>query len=279
MFKTYLSIFILSLVVFKSFCQLNSTGEEWLNQFHEVSMKIEEDIETDPYGPPIYLVPVTDTVSAMDTIRYDVFFGTDEKEAEGVYGLTMKWRHETSEIYGGNNSASFDGCWLGTDGIDLIVLSVSKDDGIDIGMTRTDHVNRSGKGYLATIDIVTPDNLVEKINDIDIRLTDISIVSHEGDSLIPNYIEPDKVILVSRDKVKTKLIFTISPNPSTGVFQLESSVKINSLEVLDLTGRVVYKLPDVNNMQKINLTSIPKGLYVLKAYSCQGLFNQHIHLK
>ena len=109
MFKTYLSIFILSFVVFKSFSQLNSTGEEWLNQFHEVSMKIEEDIETDPYGPPIYLVPVTDTVSAMDTIRYDVFFGTDEKEAEGVYGLTMKWRHETSEIYGGNNSASFDG--------------------------------------------------------------------------------------------------------------------------------------------------------------------------
>lgn len=279
MFNISRLIFILNLVVFKTFSQVDSANFEWLNRFAEVSMKIEENIEIDPNGPPIYLVPAKDTVRATDTIRYNVFFGSDEKEAEGVYGLTMKWRHETVEVFGGNNMSSFNGCWLGTDGIDMMTLSVSKDDGIDIAMSRIDQVNRNGRGYLATIDIVTPDNLVEKVNDIDIRLTDISIVSFKGDTLIPNYIEPEKVILVSSKKLENKNVFTIAPNPSNGIFKLKSNVKINHLEVVDLTGRLVFSMVHVASNQNIDLLGLPKGMYILKAYSYQGLYKQQIHLK
>lgn len=279
MVDKYLLLFFLKFVVFKSFSQVDSAAFEWLNKSVEVSMKIEEDIDIDPYGPPIYLVPAKDTVGITDTIRYNVFLGSEGKEAEEVNGITMKWRHETAEIFGGNNTSSFDGCWLGTDGVDMITLSVSQDDGIDIAMARTDHANRNGKGYIATIDIVTPDNLVEKISGIDIRLTDISIVSYEGEALIPNYIEPNKVILVGRKKLKNKTVFTIAPNPSNGVFQLKSSIKINYLEVVNLIGRVVYKLSKVNHNQTINLKALPKGIYILKAYSNEELLNRQIYLK
>lgn len=279
MVKKYVFLLTLKLVLLKSISQIDQNPVEWTSQFTEVTMKMAEDIEIDPYGPPIYLIPSIDTVGIEDTISYDVYFGNEEKEAEDVYGISMEWRHETAEIFGGNNTASFDGCWLGTDGVDMISLHVTKDDGIDIAMSRTNQINRSGKGYLATIDIVTPDNLVEKVNDIEIKLTDVSIVSYNGDTLIPNYIEPDKVILVSREKVKNRRFFTLSPNPSNGVFKLQSSSKINHLEVVDLTGRVVYELPGVNNRETINLKVLPKGIYILKAYSCQGLLNRQIHLK
>jgi photosystem II stability/assembly factor-like uncharacterized protein len=56
------------------------------------------------------------------------------------------------------------------------------------------------------------------------------------------------------------------PNPTTGIFYLNTDKKIKSIEVYNLIGASVFKTnPNSNiNIHEINLTNIPKGIYVVK---------------
>jgi len=67
---------------------------------------------------------------------------------------------------------------------------------------------------------------------------------------------------VIEDLSTTKLY----PNPTTGIFYLNTNQKIKSIEVYNLLGASIYReSPKINNNKcEINLTNLPKGLYVVK---------------
>lgn len=55
----------------------------------------------------------------------------------------------------------------------------------------------------------------------------------------------------------------VYPNPSNGVFQIESE-KASSAEVVDLLGRVVLSMDLVPGMNRVDLGHCPEGIYLLK---------------
>lgn len=56
--------------------------------------------------------------------------------------------------------------------------------------------------------------------------------------------------------------FNVFPNPSNGQFTVQSDLGLNTtLQIIDLSGRTVQTIDNVNSSQQIDLTGIDKGTY------------------
>jgi hypothetical protein len=68
-------------------------------------------------------------------------------------------------------------------------------------------------------------------------------------------------------------LFSISPNPSTGIFTLSSSEKISSIEISDVLGKQVYKSHASTSLSMtMDLSSQAKGIYFVKMMDEKGNF-------
>ncbi|MBL56268.1 MAG: hypothetical protein CMP61_03680 [Flavobacteriales bacterium] len=240
--------------------------------------KMYADPELDPYGPLLNLVAIKDSVVAGDTVKFDLYFGESTKEAENVYAITMSLEHNIASFFGKTeNKAEFLQNWLGTDSVDMITMYQPTEKGIDIAMVRTDKQNRSGHGRIASIDIVTPDNLVEKVNEIiKLNLTDFLIVSYEEDTIIPDF-KSDAVGIIN--PVSVKSIFNkinLFPNPSSGIITVKMDQTINDLKVLDIQGRVILSMQPNKKNFSVNLEGLETGKYFLAARSKKKSYLSHI---
>ncbi|GAB5399236.1 MAG: hypothetical protein Aureis2KO_08210 [Aureisphaera sp.] len=61
----------------------------------------------------------------------------------------------------------------------------------------------------------------------------------------------------------------IFPNPTKGVLNIESTYRIDKIEMLSVHGQIINEY-DLHEIKSIDLTHIENGLYILKIYS----FNQ-----
>ena len=60
-------------------------------------------------------------------------------------------------------------------------------------------------------------------------------------------------------------LVNVFPNPSTGVFNIElNSSNVKEIQVIDLTGRLIYTDKSNSNKVSINLNAYPAGVYYLK---------------
>ena len=61
-----------------------------------------------------------------------------------------------------------------------------------------------------------------------------------------------------------KFNFSIYPNPANDIVQLKATKAIGFVEVYDLTGRQVIKSTPNSNSKELNVSSLSKGLYIVK---------------
>ncbi|TAH42299.1 MAG: T9SS type A sorting domain-containing protein [Bacteroidetes bacterium] len=64
----------------------------------------------------------------------------------------------------------------------------------------------------------------------------------------------------------------ISPNPSNGIFKVQSGTNVLSgtIEIFDVIGNIVFKCQMTSEIQSVDLSGLAKGTYVLKYYSSLG---------
>ncbi len=78
----------------------------------------------------------------------------------------------------------------------------------------------------------------------------------------------DNLLIDNRDFTDNNLDFEIYPNPTNSSFRIELSSKINNeaaLEVLDTKMNLIFKTKEI--FSEINVSNIPKGMYILKLKS------------
>jgi hypothetical protein len=56
----------------------------------------------------------------------------------------------------------------------------------------------------------------------------------------------------------------INPNPASSLLSLETSEKIKSLKIFSSIGNTVKNYPGLNNQNTIDISSLSKGIYILK---------------
>jgi hypothetical protein len=116
-----------------------------------------------------------------------------------------------------------------------------------------------GIGEAAEVDYVkvtwTATGETETINNIS---SNQSIIIKEGSGILSN----DTVL-------KATTSFGVYPNPSNnGIFKITTTnQEIISLQVFDLSGRLIIKKSDISNNDEINLSKYQKGIYMARLSS------------
>ncbi len=64
---------------------------------------------------------------------------------------------------------------------------------------------------------------------------------------------------------------TVFPNPTTGIFTIESSENISAIEIMNLNGEKVYSEKMLNAKSEILNLDIPNGIYFLEITTEQGI--------
>lgn len=71
----------------------------------------------------------------------------------------------------------------------------------------------------------------------------------------------------------------VYPNPSTGILNVKADSKFNKVQLVNLTGQVVYESSVMANETVINTTSMTKGLYLLNIISDKGIVTRKISVR
>jgi len=81
----------------------------------------------------------------------------------------------------------------------------------------------------------------------------------------------NNVSVRENDLAKSVLLY---PNPTSGILYIQSEQPLQKVEVLDLTGRIVFAQNKPN--EELDISTLPKGMYLVKIYLEQGVGVQRI---
>ena len=119
-----------------------------------------------------------------------------------------------------------------------------------------------GTGTATEIDYIkvtwTATGITETISNIDVNQ---AIIIKEGSGILSN------------TDIQTDNLFSMYPNPSNnGIFKLSISDKERvSLQIFDLSGRLVTKKDDLRNNDEIDVSHYHKGIYIAKISSGRNI--------
>ena len=75
--------------------------------------------------------------------------------------------------------------------------------------------------------------------------------------------------------IKNKVL--IYPNPTTNHFTIyNSEFTINTVEIFDIAGKVIFETAVADTKQKININILNKGIYIAKIYTLNGIISKRI---
>jgi hypothetical protein len=93
---------------------------------------------------------------------------------------------------------------------------------------------------------------------------------------LPNMVH-DLITLVSVETILAETSFTIYPNPASDQFTISSGqLTINKIEIFNLPGETVFtEKPQTLNF-KLQTLNLPNGIYIIRAYTEEGIFQQKL---
>ncbi|MEC4049996.1 Omp28-related outer membrane protein [Flavobacterium sp. SUN046] len=108
-----------------------------------------------------------------------------------------------------------------------------------------------------------------------IKLVAIVIDVASGQIVNAKEVNLDTTLGVNNFKKGT---FTLYPNPTTGVFHINSEEVVN-VEVIDILGKVVATAKNVTKDSSIDVSSLVKGVYLVKMSNDKGVATDKLILK
>lgn len=79
---------------------------------------------------------------------------------------------------------------------------------------------------------------------------------------------------LSTSKLNNDLELTIYPNPAKNHINIASKVKVNTIEIIDVTGKLISKIKSPDKV--IDISKLPIGIYVIRSYSKNGVTNKRV---
>jgi hypothetical protein len=232
-------------------------------------------------SPPFYLVANPHTAIEGDTVEVDIFFGNSAIPVDSIYGVAFTMNFDTSLVDTSYMPFNYNGCWMGTPGVDLLtythkLLSQGK---VDITLTRTDHQNIGGYGYLGKAGVVIVDNIGAKLGSSSGVNLALSISNVRALTATEYYLtvstNGDNVIVDSSGVGNLNEMISIYPNPVKDMLTVNpGKVKINSLEIYNEIGEIVFRDETAAGKITVNTRNYSHGIYFLKLVTDAGAVNK-----
>ena len=222
--------------------------------------------------------------SGGSLITVQIGLGTSSAPVNNIYGLAYGINFNnpalvdlTSVTFISQNS------WLGTPGTDLLSIGFPNR---DAAITRTNHQNTSGYGFIEKIQFRTSGSLTGTGNasPLVIGITNPVLIAFDQ-TIIPvntlhdSIVIQDKLIATSvkNNEAATSLI-NLYPNPTNGFIYISCPTNTTKIFITDVLGREIYPstiLP-ISQFTCIDLSSAPSGIYFLNVKTENGFVMKKI---
>lgn len=241
----------------------------------------------------LYLDMEDTTVTLNDTVNINLRLG-NPADSYSVYGLafSMVFNAEDANTF----EIDFPQSFINSDTNIVAIYRRISNTQIDVALTRIDHQTAVGNGVFGRIKFVMEDiidsgkNKTTALANLHINIENIQVLTsgtilQQIENVQSNFIEqavqvPAAVVTVNQQNP----ILRIYPNPATNFMQVQlpNNIPINSLQVFNLNGQIVYQnyLPTNNNSNNnsnyamIDVQNLSSGVYVLQVVTNQTVVSQ-----
>lgn len=86
-------------------------------------------------------------------------------------------------------------------------------------------------------------------------------------------------MILDEEPVKNGIGVNVYPNPSNGIFTIETPLSMDDLTVWDAQGRNVFSQVVNSNRYTIDLAENPSGIYYIRGRCGQDFFSEKVMLQ
>lgn len=228
-------------------------------------------------SPQLYVVTNPDTANLSDTVNVEVFLGTGTTQVDSIYGIAFTLNYDTALVSDSYFNADFNGCWMGTPGVDLITFSHNRysDGAMDFAIVRTDQNNTNGFGFLNRLGIVIVDNVGAKVT-LPLTISNVTAIT-ASEYVLSLLVSNDSVLIDTTGTVGINELmpladqFSLYPNPAGNFIQLSAPLNETfEMEVFNQFGRSMLPKQMVSNGVRMNTTSLSQGVYYMTLTGSKG---------
>lgn len=213
----------------------------------------------------------------------NVKLGEVFEPVSGVYGVAFSIYYDNSFVVQNSMHTVGLNSWFGNDGGNCI--HVSHDDflngRLDVSLTGVDLLNRAGGGDIIQIAWTMEDDLIPiavQSSSLNLRIGDVYIINLLEEELqscgVDTFLQVTRKDAVGIKPVDKDFI-KIFPNPAKSQIQIQTTEKIEKIELLNTSGQHIKKM-NFRNKSSIDVSTISKGVYLLKIDTEQGSFFEKI---
>ncbi len=236
-------------------------------------------------GVPLYFqLSSSQPLLPGDTVTVFVMVARADSQVFNLLGLAADFQLDGWLIESLSEKISFNGNWLGNQGMDLIALKrenqLKRD--FDIGMVKNDGRGKSGFGKLAELTFVLQNRPITGPEPIVISWGEAKAIDFQGEEIELN---PQNLLFtVSPVMALEKDIFdkiSIYPNPARDFLQIDHpGIRLSHLSLYNSLGQEI-QLPTKIGLDKslMRLSELSPGMYWVKGGNGEGFFGRTVILQ
>ncbi|MEM9983584.1 MAG: T9SS type A sorting domain-containing protein [Bacteroidota bacterium] len=226
-------------------------------------------------GVPLYM-DMPSTQFPGDTLTIPIMLGNLDTITSNLYGLAFSIDYDSSLIAPNSLSLQFANSWIGTDDQDM--LSLYHDDfaqsKVEVGMVRTDGIEVSGYGQIATIIVVLDDDIAKRSIPFEMQWAAVDLIHYDESPIEVSPVDAAAEVdtsnstttNISQDPLLTG--FQVYPNPADQNLnlKLEGLRSDAAVQLIDFAGRVqkTARLTSSQQQSSLDISELPAGMYLLQ---------------
>ncbi len=238
-------------------------------------------------GVLLYIDVPSSNFSPGDTIVSSIMLGTATFPADSIYGIAFSIAYDHTLVDSGSARLDFSDSWLGDTAVDMEALGYDfpNSDQIDGGITRIDHVERSGYGKIADI-IITVDDIAGKVSGIEmlnLKIQRVWLIREDGSTIDVSVSVAQVAVVTSTENLLSELAdqIRIFPNPASEQVMVqitnEELASETVIELLSPSGQLLERR-EVRGRKEIEYAvgHLSRGFYLLRIVSPKGYVNKKL---
>ncbi len=233
-------------------------------------------------APALTLVCIPDTVGLQTLVQVDVVLGSVPTPIDSLYGISFRITSEAFLIDTSLTAINANNSWLGNTGTDMFTFQKHflSNAVVDFAEVKNNHINTTnGNGVIATFFIVTTDNL-SGIQTCNFDLSDITAVTESQTYILMQPVNDSVVIDPSVPagviEAETTPSFTLYPNPANDKVTVLTTTSTHTIEICDMSGRIVKTVVPMSNNTTIETSSLANGMYLVNVKNGSGVTTQKL---
>jgi hypothetical protein len=217
---------------------------------------------------PIYFIAPLGPYSGGDWVNLELWVGTASETFDDFYGVAFNIQYPSFLVQSGTEQLDYSSTWL--ENIDSNALSLQKTNvsssTIHGAIVRTDHIGASGYGKVADLKFQLKPS-VTATDAISLNVFYTHAVKSDGVTIPLDAIPLTLNSTVGIAEIIAGSTIRVFPNPSDGLYSFNGILADCKLEIIDITGRIVYSASSLVDLGSIDLRRNPSGIYFYRIIS------------